>query len=253
MHNAKRFTYDHPPLWFVEGMAEYVANPEGDNRGHMFVRDALVHGNLYDLAEIWRIEGSFMMYKEGESVVRYIAANYGDEAIVEILENWWRADKFTYVLQETINMSLQELSDGYIKWARRRYYPTLLTSEFAPDIGDQLTKKRSFHSRPAAALGEDGEAKVYALGARDGVVNLLQMVTDDHGRLRGTSLIESNRNGKFESIPAFRSKIEAQGNELMFIAKRGAREAIYIIDTEKRRIREQLSFDGINMISSPTR
>ena len=157
MQGARKFNYAHPPLWFVEGMAEYVAFPEGDNRGHMFVRDALVHGKLLDLANIWRIEGSFMMYKQGESIVRYMAANWGDEAIVEILENWWKADSFNLVLGETLNTSLPELSDGYINWARRRYYPTLLTAEFAPDTGDQLTRKRSFHSRPTATLTSEGE------------------------------------------------------------------------------------------------
>ena len=69
MSEQGHFTYTHPPLWFVEGLAEYLAAREANTESHMFVRDGLIHGRLLDLVNIWRIEGSFMMYKEGEAVV----------------------------------------------------------------------------------------------------------------------------------------------------------------------------------------
>ncbi len=101
----------------------------------MFIRDALIHGNLPDLENIWRIEGSFLMYKEGEAVVRYIAENFGDEAVVQILENWWLADDFSLVLKYTIDMDLRELNDAFFRAMKRRYYPAVLYGSFTPDVG----------------------------------------------------------------------------------------------------------------------
>ena len=52
-----------------EGMAEYIANSPQTPQGEMFVKDALLNSRLYRLDEIWRIEGSYMMYKQGEAIL----------------------------------------------------------------------------------------------------------------------------------------------------------------------------------------
>jgi Tol biopolymer transport system component len=252
MKEANRFTYSHPPLWFVEGMAEYFAAGSADTRSHMFIRDALMHGKLPNLTQIWRIQGSFMMYKEGEAVVRYIATNFGDEAVIRILENWWMADKFTFVLKLTINMDLYELDDAFMKGLKRRYYPEILHRTFAPDVATQLTRPRTFHSRPTVGTDGDGNLAVYTLFAQDGMINIGRIAPNDFGQLAQETLIEGGRSTSFESIPAFRSKIEAHGDTLVFVAKRHGQDAIYIWDTAKRKTIDRLTFPGLSVISSPT-
>ena len=42
MHDEGKYTYSQPPLWFVEGMAEYFADSPQNAQGEMFVRDALL-------------------------------------------------------------------------------------------------------------------------------------------------------------------------------------------------------------------
>ncbi|MFH1755349.1 MAG: hypothetical protein ABIA59_06560, partial [Candidatus Latescibacterota bacterium] len=76
MSKRGKFTYHYPPLWFIEGIAEYVASPTVDSRCNMYIRDALMHGRLLTLDNLWHIDGSYMMYKHGEAVIRYIAANF---------------------------------------------------------------------------------------------------------------------------------------------------------------------------------
>lgn len=252
MSDVGRFTYTHPPLWFVEGMAEYLASPRADTQSHMFIRDALVHGDLPDLSQIWQIEGSFMMYKEGEAVVRYIATNYGDRAVISILENWWKADKFTFVLKLTIGTDLQELSDAFIMSLKRRYYPEILHRSFAPDVARELTKPGTFHSRPAVGTNQAGDRTTYSLTAHDGTIGICAMRDNDHGQLVEEMLVEGGRSTAFESIPAFRSKIEAHGDTLVFVAKRHEHDAVYIWDVRKQRVIERLTFPGLSVISSPT-
>jgi hypothetical protein len=252
MSGANRFTYSHPPLWFVEGMAEYFAARYADTQSHMFIRDALIHGKLPDLTQIWQIEGSFMMYKEGEAVVRYIATNFGDQAVIAILQNWWKADKFTFVLKATINMDLYELNDAFIKGLKRRYYPEILHRTFAPDVAAQLTRPRTFHSRPAVGTNADGGSTIYSLFAQDGVINICGLSENEYGQLEQETLIEGGRSTSFESIPAFRSKIEAHGDTLLFVAKRHGQDAIYLWDVGKREVLERFTFSGLSVISSPT-
>lgn len=251
MSNAGRFTYSQPPLWFVEGMAEYFASPKANTQSRMFVRDALMNGNLPDLTQIWRIEGSFMMYKEGEAVVRYIATNYGDKSVIAILENWWKADDFTFVLQATINMSLLQLNDKFMNNLKRRYYPEIMYRTFAPEISRQLTPPHSFHARPAAGT-LDGETTIYSLFAHDGMVAIGCLEPNDHHGLDQKTLIEGGRSTAFESIPAFRSKIEVHGDTLLFVAKRQGQDAIYLWSRSKNKVIDWYTFPGLSIISSPT-
>ncbi|MDH3217821.1 MAG: hypothetical protein OEN01_16360, partial [Candidatus Krumholzibacteria bacterium] len=253
MSDRSRFTYSHPPLWFVEGMAEYFAAPHANTQSHMFVRDGLIHGKLLGLPDIWRIAGSFMMYKQGEAVVRYIATNFGDEAVIALLENWWVSDKFTFVLKNTINMDLYELSDAFMRGLKRRYYPEILHRAFAPDVATQLTLPRTFHSRPAVAVGSDGQETIYSLFAHDGVICVGKLSENRYGHLEQKIMVEGGRSTAFESIPAFRSKIEAIGDTLVFVAKNHGQDAIYVWDTTKKRTNARsFTFPGLSVISSPT-
>jgi hypothetical protein len=252
MHEHGKFTYPHPPLWFVEGMAEYLAGSPQGTRGNMFVRDALVHDRLLDLEEIWRIQGSFMMYKEGEAVVNYIANNFGEEAVIQILENWWMSDQFPVVLKRTINLDLGELNDAFMKHIKRRYYPAILRNSFATDIGRQVTPERSFHNRAAVTMGEGGEARLFALCAHDGVIDVAELLDDGEKYRRDRVLAKGSRSASLESIPAFRSKIEAHGDTLVFVSKSSARDVIYFWDTNESEQRAAFSFSGLSLLASPT-
>ncbi|UCG50607.1 MAG: PD40 domain-containing protein [Candidatus Latescibacterota bacterium] len=252
MRSRGKFSNSYPPLWFVEGLAEYVASPEADTRSHMFIRDALLHNRLPDLENIWRIEGSFLMYKQGEAVVRYIATNYGDEAVIQIIENWWMSDNFSLVLKKTINMDLRELNDAFFRSAKRRYFPSILYSTFAADVGEQLTEPRTFHNRPVAARCSDGDIVVYALGAEDGVISVVKFSRDKYGRLTREILVEGSLSTNFESIPAFRSKMEARGDTLLFVSKRHDKDAVYLWDVKRNKAIDQLTFPNLSVVSSPT-
>ncbi len=247
-----KFNNQYPPLWFIEGLAEYVASPECGTRSHMFIRDAMLHNRLPDLANIWRIEGSFLMYKQGEAIVRYIADNFGDEAITKILENWWVADHFSLVLKKTIGIDLLELNDGFFKAMKRRYYPSILYNTFAPDVAERITEPRTFHARPTAARTPDGDIAVYALGAEDGVVGVIRFEKDNEGQLRRRVLIEGGLSTDFEAIPAFRSKLEVRGDTLMFVSKRHDKDAVYLWSIKKRRPIDRFTFPELSVISSPT-
>jgi len=91
MTGHRHLNYSNPPLWFVEGLAEYCANRGLDAEAHMFLRDAVTSDLLYSLEDIWRIQGTYLVYKEGESAVHYIATGFGEESIRLLLESWWKS------------------------------------------------------------------------------------------------------------------------------------------------------------------
>ncbi len=277
MHAMGKYTYSQPPLWFVEGMAEYFANSPPNAQGEMFVRDALLNGRLYDLDEIWRIEGSFMMYKEGEAVINFIATNFGRDAVVRILEAWWTSPDFTIVLANTINMDLFELNAAFMKYVKRKYYPSILRAQFATDEGLQLTPSHSFHSRPVGAF-EPGmpdssgaathEKIVYSLTGKDGVVVLTrgrgsQRVNPATPGVEGVTsvadmpwhedvIVRGGTKRALESLPAFRSKIEVLGDTLVFVSKSSSRDRIYFWSAREQKEITHFEFDKLSILQSAT-
>ncbi len=252
MNKRGKFTYAQPPLWLIEGMAEYIADPNSDSKSSMFVRDALLNDKLPTLENIWRIEGSFMMYKEGEAVVRFISNNFGDEAIIKIMDNWWRSDNLNVILKSTINMNLTELNDAFMKSIKRRYYPAVLSAGFVQDEGKQLTKPRSFHSRPVVLEAGDGRIVVSALRAESGVINISRITFDENGLVSEKTIIEGGRSSAFESIPALRSKMDVKGDTLLFVSKKQASDAVYLWNWRQNKRLTSYSFDNLSVISSPT-
>ena len=252
MDEHGKYTYSQPPLWFTEGMAEYLADSPQSPQGEMFVRDALINNRLYSLNEIWHIEGSYMMYKQGEAILNYIATNFGREAVIQILENWWTAPQFTFVLKNTIGMDLNELDDGFQKYVRRRYYPAILEHEFASDLGHQITPEGSFYNRPAATVDHAGNPLICSLSARDGRVVICKGEYSEDQGWHPDVLVAGGRSGRMESIPAFRSKLEAHGDTLLFVAKNNARDRLYLWSLSRNHEIASYVFDGLTMLQSPT-
>jgi hypothetical protein len=140
-----------------------------------------------------------------------------------------------------------------MKYIKRKYYPTILHNSFVPELGLQVTEPRTFHSRPVA-VGVDGSyLKYYALGAKQGVIDIYEIELDREGDyFEENKIISGGRSSKFESLPAFRTKMESRGDTLMFISKSKARDVIYLWDTANKRIFDSFSFPEVTVISSPT-
>ncbi len=85
------------PLWFEEGLAEYLAL-EWDTQTDMYIRDATLNDYLPPLTQL----SGFMAYRGGQSFWYYIADQYGRPKITEILQRI----KTTRNIQQSVVQSL---------------------------------------------------------------------------------------------------------------------------------------------------
>ncbi len=252
MSAHRHFSYNEPPLWFTEGLAEYLANPEPDSEAKMFLRDAVANGLVYPLSEIWRIEGSFLMYKEGESVLRYLTTRFGRDSVRLILENWWKADHFEIVLRKSIGVGLGPLSEGWRDYLNRRYWPAVLSLRPSSELGDMLSPEGpAFEIHPVIVGTAAGPPRYLCVGYDGGTINILDLRRDAGGRWRRDIFIRGGLRNDFESIPLLRSRLSVKGDTLAFVSKAGARDAIYLYDVERRRVLEKIVSPDARILSSP--
>ena len=261
MRGHRRFTYNHPPLWFTEGLAEYLGQMGQNSEAHMFVRDAVITGKLYPLRELWRIYGTYMMYKEGESALHYIATSFGSEAIRVILENWWKSDKFDVVLRKSIGLTVKELDERWQNHLKRIYFPSILNRRQIKEIGEMVSVGEvSFEVHPVCYRDRSQQERVVSIGFGLGSIDLVEFGKPDERNLheepnrehwKKETLIRGGRTTKFESIPLLRSRISMKGDTLLFVARSGEKDAIYLYDAGARKVLRRVTYAEARVLSSP--
>ncbi len=253
MTGHRRYNYSHPPLWFTEGLAEYLSCGQPDSRAEMFIRDAVTSGNIVPLGELWRIQGSFMMYKEGESALHYLEDNFGKEGIRMILENWWKGDKFEIVLKKTIGMGVDELSRNWEESLRRRYYPSVMRRRRMDETNEKLSwGNRIYHFHPVSMVDRQERERVFTTGYQLGTINIIELVRDGRRKWKNKIFIRGGQSTEFESIPLLRSRLSSRGDTLVFSSKSGERDVIYLYDISRRKVIKTVSCPSARIINSPS-
>lgn len=256
IHN-ERGLYDYigPPLWFIEGLAESVANDgQPDSDARMFVRDAVLHDGLVRIPELWTIQGSYLMYKEGESILDFLRLQFGDRVPAHLLDQWWRGDQFEEILKLELGLDYAELDERWSSYLKRRYYPEMLSQRSPGEFGTRLLSDSYYDSAPKLIELEDsGRATLVALSPRGGTVSLYEITLPEEGDAQMTRIVEGGRKAEYETLPLFRSRVDVHDKRLVaFVAKSGQSDAIYVWDLQERRRIDDFAFANLRQLSSPS-
>lgn len=244
---------NHPglPLWFTEGIAEYWS--EGwDSQAEMFIRDAVLNDYIFLPSRLYQISGSFLMYKEGQALLKYIAETYGEEKLLQIFDNLWMSNQFSQVLKITIGKDYKDLDKEWHYALKKQKYPLLEESESARMTTEQLTES-GLNIMPAY-YNLNGEERVAFLANRIGYSNVYtQPLNGDNPVKKPKVIIEGERTEDFESFHLLSSKIDVnRSNKLAFVSKSGELDAIYIYDLDRGKMIDEFSFSDLVSIFSPS-
>jgi len=250
MSARRQFSYQHPPLWFVEGLAEFYSVGEPDTEGEMLLREGILEGTLPPLSNMWRIHGTYLMYKMGQSVVAFLDRNYSTDAVRGILESWWRSSDFDRVLEMSLGLDLEELDRRWRTQMRRRYYPAVGTRTPASERGRELLDSAGFQSSPAAL----SDSSFVYLETESGHVDLARsrLPKARRGRARPEILLAGGRNPETESIPLFRSRLGVGAGLLVLSARSGPRDHLLFLDPDSGATLHRFEADSLVQIESPS-
>jgi hypothetical protein len=244
---------NHPglPLWFVEGLAEYWSSG-WDTQAEMFIRDAALNDYVFPLQRIYQINGSFLMYKEGQAILRYIASHYGENKLLELIENLWVAEQFHKVFQFTLGKSYKEFDKEWTYHLKKSRFPLLEEHDSASMIADQLTHT-GINIKPAF-YRKDGDPHVVFLSNRTGYSNIyIEPIVKQTKEPRATTLVAGERTKEFESFHLLSSKIDVNTEgTLAFTSKSGEQDILYLYDINSKQVISQHQFPNMVSIYSPT-
>ncbi len=240
------------PLWFTEGLAEYWSG-DPDYQHEMVMRDAVASNYLVPLRNIFRIRGSYLMYKEGEAVFRFISEEYGEEKILRMMENFWKDRNFQTVIEVTLHDRFEDVSDKWERWVRAHYYRMLEDTD-TPELGSQGIAARGFNVKPVFYEFPNGERHIYYVGNKTGYSNVYGVRVDSLYRPIGREevVISGERNATFEAFHLLESRLDISASGLLaFSTKSGGQDVIHIYDVEKKKLVTTLRFSDQVAIYSP--
>jgi Tol biopolymer transport system component len=235
-----------PPLWLVEGLAEYESLG-WDTNSDMFMRDATISGYLYPLNAVY----GYMNYKQGQSVIRYIALRYGGKKLGEILSKARLHRDTEKALKSSIGMGIEELDAEWSKKQRMQYWPEIARRQEAKEFSRQLTDHTedgsSYNMKPA--FSPRGNRLAYFSNRSDYTDIYLLSAIDGEVLDR---LVKGERSGGLESLAFYRSSIgwSPDGERIIFVAKSGGSDALYVLRVEDKKILKKFQFP-LDLISSP--
>jgi hypothetical protein len=219
----------YPPLWFVEGLAEYWSTT-WDSQAEMVMRDAVHNDIAVGLDDMDRIYGSFLMYKEGQNALMHVASRYGEEKVLLLMENFWKEASFNEVFKLTIGKNYKEFDEDWMYTLKKRYYPLLAET----DAPSQVTRKivsGGFNAKPVV-FEHDSTHDVYFVGNRTGYTGIYKKsLQDPDPESAPTSIIEGEQTDALEAFHPMRSRIDVSASgTLAFVTKSGEQDVLHLYD-----------------------
>ena len=225
-----------PPLWFAEGMAEYLSQGPIDPETAMWLRDASLEGKLPTIDQMTADPYEFFPYRFGHGLWSYVAERWGDEAVGAILKATL-AGGIEPAFRRTIGLTLEQLSDQWRDAVQKRYLPEIGARARARAAADELlTEERSdgtLHLAPA--LSPDGSQVVY-FSEKDFYSVDLFLADGVTGEVK-RRILKSGITSNYETYRFINSQANwsPDGKFLAFAAKRGPRDEIVIVDVERNK------------------
>lgn len=212
------------PHWFSEGLAEYAA--EGwSTDADAWVRDAVLTGTLPPIDRL----GGFASYQAGQSVWDYVAAQYGEPKIAEILLRLRASQSVEGSFQRSLGISLDALSERWRQALREQHYAELAARDDLAALARPLATARdgAYHGSPA--LSPRGDRLAYVT-TRDGLFDIVVLdVNEPEAR---ATLVEGQTTVTFEGLRVLTPGLSwgPRGERLAVAVTSGPSEAVALVD-----------------------
>ena len=243
-----------PPLWFAEGMAEYLSLGPSYTLTDQWMRDAALNGHLPTIQQMTNQPDEYFPYRYGHSFWTFVAAKWGDEAIGQIMSAV-PAVGVERAFKRELGESLDDLGDQWRDDLRTRLLPATGSMDRPRKFSQaMLTPKISDGGIfLAPTLSNDGTRVAFLSNgsvARGQVFIDLWLANAQTGH-RISRLASSARNSEFEELRILYSQaaFSPDGQRIAFTGQRGGRDVLYIMHVDDRKIERRFDLPLESAIS----
>ena len=241
------------PLWFIEGMAEYLSLGPVDPHTAMWMRDAAERDKLPTIRKLGGAR--YFPYRYGQALWAYLAGRFGDRVLGQVLRGIRpRATDAEVILKEALGIDHEALSKDWHAAIKAAYQADSEKARGPEAYGKVLVAEKGQGGRlnVGPALSPDGERvaflserdlfsiEVFVASAKSGRVEhrLSKSVTDPH--LESLQFISSA--GAFDPT----------GQRLALGAIAKGRPLLLIVDARTGSPEKEVAFPELGEVLTPT-
>ncbi len=242
------------PLWFTEGMAEYLSIGPVDPHTAMWLRDAALSGRLPTLQQL-TFDPRFFPYRWGHAFWAYVGGRWGDAAVGQLLKQVGQGVPYEEAFTRILNASLEEIVEDWQASIRRTYLPLLSERREAREEARPLItqKRRGGTLNLGPALSPDGR-RVAFLSELDFLDVELYVADAETGEVQRRLVKGTAFDAHFGSLRYINSAgaWSPDGRRFVFSALRKARDVVVVLDVDRARIVREYAVPGVSEITSPS-
>ena len=239
------------PLWFIEGMAEYVSLGPVDPHTAMWMRDAALNAKLPK----WRQldDPNFFPYRYGQALWAYIAGRWGDETVARLLRSATKASDIDQAFLRETGMGGNALDSAWQSDLRRTYEPLKAQTDSASRYGARLIagKDQATGLNVGPVVSPDGSRIVF-YSARDLFSIEMYMADARTGQIL-RRVTKTAVDPHFQSLEFINSAgaFDGTGDRFVFSAQSHGRPVLDLLDVQTGGIAREITFPNLGEILHP--
>jgi Tol biopolymer transport system component len=239
------------PLWFIEGMAEYLTLGPTDPNTAMWLRDAALHEKLPAIKDL--DNPKYFPYRWGQAFWAYVGGRYGDDVIPRMLALGGLSGDVDQVIERVLETTTKQLSADWQASIMATYANRSGTTTAAQ------TGKAVFESsggpnelNVGPAVSPDGR-RVAFLSERNLLSIDLYVADTQSGRILH-KLTSTATDPHYSSLQFIYSAgaWDAASRQLAVATIVSGKPAIAIFDAERGDRTRDVTIDGVDEVLNPT-
>ena len=239
------------PLWFVEGMAEYLSIGPEDANTTMWMRDAVRADKLPNLGRLE--DPRFFPYRYGQAVWAYVGGRFGDDAVGRVLKASRRGD-VKLAFQQALRQSADTIVRQWQEATKEAFSALKDVTQPPTDYGRIIIEadKNEGSYNVAPALSPDGSRLVF-LSSRD-LFSIDMYLADTRTGKVEKRIVRTDVDAHFESIQFIGSAgaWDATGERFVFGAVRQGRPVLTILNVPADKIEREIALPELGEVFTPT-
>ncbi len=221
------------PFWFSEGLPEHLSIGGNTVYNNMFIKDMIINDYLIPLDYV----GGYYAYREGEAFLNFVREKYGSETVMDFYYTLLTMNDIDAVCEKVFSLKFEDVQKQWRIYEKKNSLELLKKFTLPFENFEKRTdhKKTEANMNVAPRISPLGNKYAYFSNRnlRTGIWESTVL-----GIKKDKKLITGEINGSIEEFHFQRNNISwfPDGKRFAFVGKTSRGDYIYIFDSEKKKI-----------------
>jgi Tol biopolymer transport system component len=239
------------PLWFVEGMAEYLSIGPVDSNTAMWLRDATRREKLPTIRDLDKPE--YFPYRWGQAFWAYVGGRWGDEVIARMLIVA-AAQGVEPALEQVLGIDAKQLSADWHAAILKTYTPVLTAPTRTTELGRLVVEGEEMQANINVAPSVSPDGKWLAYVSTRGFFSVDVYVAEAATGRIVKRLTSTATDAHFSSIQFIHSAgaWDRASQQIAVATVASGRAALAVFDAERGSLSREFVVPDVDEILNPT-